>query len=246
MVWWKQSEVPVFALENLQQRSAAESNPVVFAGPSAEGLRRRYAGRCEFRPPIRRGELEALADGAPRTAVLLDGLFASSLAVTPTECRVALNRGWTLVGAASIGALRASELWSVGMIGVGTVYQMLRLGVIESDAEVAVAYHPETYRELTASLVHVRALLAAVYPGPAEHGRRESALAVAREIYWAERSWSALRAAWQRAGTDSALLRAALLESEAPRHHPKPADAALALRCVLDGGFGPRQEEELT
>lgn len=212
---------------------------VVFAGPSADHLRARYADRCQFRGPIQRGELAALvADTPPGTAVLLDGLFGSSLAVTPTECRQALHCGWRLVGASSMGALRASELWSVGMIGIGTIYQLLRLGVIESDAELAVAYHPETHRELTASLVHVRALLHALEP-ELPPGELERAIDVARSVYWAERSWAALRATWKRAGMSAALLDAAAREGEGPRHNPKRRDAALALSCVLDGGFGP-------
>jgi hypothetical protein len=68
-----------------------------------------------------------------------------------------------------------------------------------------------------ASLVHVRALLAAVCPGPAERARREQALVAARSVYWAERSWMAIRAAWQRAELDAALVRAAELEGQSQR-----------------------------
>jgi hypothetical protein len=43
-----------------------------------------------------------------------------------------------IVGASSMGALRAAELDSMGMVGIGTVYQYYRDGIIESDDDVAI------------------------------------------------------------------------------------------------------------
>jgi hypothetical protein len=206
----------------------------VFAGPSGASLQERYAQECRFRAPIRRGDLDALVSEEPPGVVLiLDGLFASQLAVTPAECRAALFRGWTLIGASSLGALRAAELWSVGMIGVGDIFNLLRLGILSADAELAVTYHPDTFEELTVSLVHVRAFLAgSKLPGVSD-AALELAFAAAQGIYWAERSWASVVAAWASHGLPDVLLTEARLEARRPMHHPKRHDAELALQTLL-------------
>lgn len=207
--------------------------PVVFAGPSLRGLSRAERTAIELRPPAKRGDIEALLQRKPGTALIVDGLFGAQMAVTPTECRQVLEAGWRLCGAASIGALRASELWSVGMLGLGEIYALLRLGVVDADAEVAVAYHPETFAELGASLVHVRAVLARAVQRGLEAERARLMLDVAREIYWAERSWSLLGATWRAAGVDAKQFTLVLELGKDPAHHPKVRDAEHSVGALL-------------
>jgi hypothetical protein len=113
--------------------------------------------RFKFHPPIQRGDLVALEQRShPGYALIVDGVFAGPLAVTGTECRTFMDAGWRLFGCSSLGALRAAELYSVGMIGLGCIYDLLRLGIVTDDAELAVAYHPSTWQELTISLINLR------------------------------------------------------------------------------------------
>lgn len=207
--------------------------PVVFAGPSLRGLSHAERTAIDLRPPAKRGDIEALLQQRPGTALIVDGLFGSQMAVTPTECRQVLEAGWRLCGASSIGALRASELWSVGMLGLGEIYALLRLGVVDADAEVAVAYHPETFAELGASLVHVRAVLALAIQRGLERERARLMLDVARELYWAERSWSLLAATWRAAGMDPKQIAVVLELGKDPAHHPKVRDAEHSVRALL-------------
>ena len=58
-----------------------------------------------------------------------------------------------MVGGASMGALRASELDDFGMVGIGKVYRDYRDGVIESDDDVAVVINPETMEQLSEALI---------------------------------------------------------------------------------------------
>ena len=60
-----------------------------------------------------------------------------------------------------MGALRASELDTHGMIGVGKVYEWYRDGVIESDDEVAVSTNPDTFEPISVPLVNIRETLKA-------------------------------------------------------------------------------------
>ncbi len=79
-------------------------------------------------------------------------------AVLPTYKQYTLigNAGVTVVGGCSMGALRASELDTYGMIGVGRIYRWYRDGVAESDDEVAVTFHPDTLEPLSVPLVNMR------------------------------------------------------------------------------------------
>jgi hypothetical protein len=218
---------------------APDPRPIVFAGPSLAHLPAAERARLDVRPPARRGDLEALLQREPGVAVLIDGLFGWSLAVTPTECRELLLAGWTLCGASSMGALRASELWSVGMVGIGEIYTMLRLGHIRADDEVAVAYHPDTHAEISASLVHVRYLLDRAERHLARQGVAVRALELARAIYWMERSWQRLFAAWREHGIDEAVIEYCRAAAADVRRHPKVFDAELAVRSVLAGIWIP-------
>lgn len=52
-----------------------------------------------------------------------------------------------------MGALRASELDDMGMIGVGKVYKAYKDAEIESDDDVAVVFNPQTSELLSEALI---------------------------------------------------------------------------------------------
>ena len=49
-----------------------------------------------------------------------------------------------MLGAASMGALRAVEMSRFGMIGVGTIFRWFRDARLVAEDELAVAYDPDT------------------------------------------------------------------------------------------------------
>ena len=80
---------------------------IVFFGPSiAESEVRRLAA-VTHAPPIKRGDLAAVEDHD--VYVILDGEFGQNMSVSPKEILSLLERGKTVIGASSMGALRASE-----------------------------------------------------------------------------------------------------------------------------------------
>jgi len=133
----------------------------IFAGPSIALINNEILKYFEIRPPIQRNQLENLLNeySEPQRVVIIDGIYGSNLTNTPRECRWLLQEGWELIGCSSLGALRASELWPVGMIGVGEVYNLFRLNILKSDADVAVAYD-QNNNELTISMVLIRKVIA--------------------------------------------------------------------------------------
>jgi ribosomal protein S12 methylthiotransferase accessory factor len=160
---------------------------VVYLGPSlpVDEARRRLP-HAEFRPPIRREDLSAIAPGS--VVGIIDGVFDQNLSVSPSEIRAAIHRGIAVLGSSSMGALRATEV--AEMVGVGRVYQMFRDGTVERDEEVAVAFEPETQRAISEPLVNIRYAvdrLVAQDTISAALGRR--LLEAAKGLFFAERSY---------------------------------------------------------
>ncbi|MCI6930805.1 MAG: TfuA-like protein, partial [Methanobrevibacter boviskoreani] len=94
---------------------------------------------ADYRPPVKRGDIFKILkeEEKPDIIGIIDGQFHSAPAVAHKEIMEALNEGITVVGGSSMGALRASELDSLGMIGVGFVYNEYKNGNIKSDDDVA-------------------------------------------------------------------------------------------------------------
>jgi hypothetical protein len=138
------------------------STDYVFAGPSlpAPQVRELLPG-CQVLPPIQHGDLLRLRPERGDRVLIIDGLFLQSAPVRHKEILMLLAQGVTVAGAASMGALRAAELWPYGMRGVGDIFRLHRDLVVTSDDEVAVIHcsAEEEYRQLSEPLVNIRIAL---------------------------------------------------------------------------------------
>ena len=135
---------------------------VVFLGPSlGHSEARDICPDAEFHPPVRFGDLYALASETPGQVLIVDGVFHDSTPVWQREILQLLRLGWLVLGASSMGALRALELEAYGMVGIGTVFEWYRSGRIEGDDEVALLHGVAEmdYQPLTLPLVDVRHVL---------------------------------------------------------------------------------------
>ncbi len=112
----------------------------------------RHLVDAEFRPPIRRGDLDQVEPG--RLVAMIDGVFEQTLAISPREVHQAVGRGVRLMGGSSMGALRAAEV--PGMMGIGRVYDWYRDGVISRDDEVSLLFDERDGRAVTVPMVNVR------------------------------------------------------------------------------------------
>jgi hypothetical protein len=81
--------------------------------------------------------------------VLIDGTFYQTLSVWIKELLYTMASGVRVIGASSMGAMRAAELWRYGMIGIGEIFEAYKEGSIQDDAWVAMSYDPETFKPLT-------------------------------------------------------------------------------------------------
>ena len=115
-------------------------------------------------PPAAMGDvLAAVLKYRPHAIGLVDGTFLSTMSVFHKELLFAMEQGTWLLGASSMGALRAAECSTYGMIGVGQIYQDLASGRLEDDDEVALTHAgaEDDFRPLSDALVSIRATLAA-------------------------------------------------------------------------------------
>jgi hypothetical protein len=137
-------------------------NVVLFCGPTITA-----AEACEVLDavcyaPAAQGDVYRAAVQRPFAIGIIDGYFDRVPAVWHKEILWAMSEGIHVFGSASMGALRAAELDSFGMTGVGTIYEAFRDGILEDDDEVAVVHAPAEYRYCAGSdaMVNIRATLA--------------------------------------------------------------------------------------
>ncbi|MBT2207843.1 MULTISPECIES: TfuA-like protein [Actinomadura] len=213
---------------------------VVFAGPSIDRAAIAELAPVEVRPPVKRGDLDALlAEPDPPGVVgIVDGQFLHGLMISPKEVLRALDRHprpVRVLGSSSMGALRAAELSEEGMVGVGRVFELYRSGEVDADDEVAITFDPDTLRPLCEPMVNIRiAVAAARDQGVVSAEAAETVLAAAKDLYFPERSYERilrLPAVRERVGADERDALRAFLDSPAAPD-AKREDAVALLRLM--------------
>lgn len=210
------------------------SETVIFLGPSLARTRARALLDVDYRPPIKRGDLSGMLGDPPRFIGIIDGEFFQSLSVSTKEILPFLEAGVTVLGASSMGALRAVELERYGMIGIGRIFQLFQTGAIDADDEVAVSYCPETYVTSSVPLVNYRIALAdAGEAGLISAAGSKRLIGIMKRLYFPDRTE---RKFWREAeATLSGKELCALREYfERERPDAKAADAVELLETVRD------------
>jgi hypothetical protein len=163
---------------------------IVFLGPSLERGAAETILPAEYRPPARRGDLlRAVQDGADNIG-LIDGVFHQESAVAHREILTAVKKGVRVVGASSMGALRAAEMDTLGMTGIGKIYRMYKSGELISDDEVALVFDPETGFALSEPLVNIRfTLKEAERQGVISTQEQAALLVAAQSVFYPQRTY---------------------------------------------------------
>jgi ribosomal protein S12 methylthiotransferase accessory factor YcaO len=141
------------AIPAVQARNA---HVTVFLGPSCPLHEAMSCLAANYRPAARRGDLLAAAAEGASTIALVDGRMVDEYAPDMQECASVIASGVSLVGTASLGAIRATELGVLGMVGHGWVFASFASGLVEADDEVVVLYDPDTTTPFTVPLVQIR------------------------------------------------------------------------------------------
>lgn len=172
-----------------------QPTPVIYAGSSIapEKVRAILPG-AQIMPPIQRGDLYRDRMLGFTFFVIIDGVFFNDLAISPREIIDVLNDGATIIGASSMGAIRAAECWPAGMMGVGSIYRLFRRGSLDSDEEVAVTFGPvNPHLVVSVPLINVRyATSRLVRLKSINQQQADNILSSAKNIFYANRNWNAI------------------------------------------------------
>jgi hypothetical protein len=213
------------------------SEACVFLGPSLAVAEAKAELDAVYLPPVTAGDIFRLQDKRPLAIGIVDGYFEHVPAVWHKEIMWIMAQGVHVFGSAGLGALRAAELDSFGMRGVGRVYQAVKDGTLDRDDEVAVAHEegPDGYRALSEAMVSIRATLEAAQRAQIISGATRDALATAgAALFYRDRTWPALLDAGKPAGADPAELGALRRWLPAGRIDQQAEDARSMLREMRD------------
>lgn len=137
---------------------------ILFAGPSLSPKAQALIASTDIQlnPPVKRGDFQALVDqGFLGNLIIVDGYFKQLLAIGHYEIRQTLENGCTVYGLSSMGAIRAYEMESLGMIGFGKVFDWFKKEEDFQDDEVSLLHGvAPDYTPFSEPLVHFRTCVA--------------------------------------------------------------------------------------
>ncbi len=141
-----------------------DKHTLIFLGPSlnVDEARAIYP-EGHFLSPVKCGDIFQAMRLKPKRIAIIDGIFEQTAAVWHKEILFALEKGVQVIGASSMGALRAAELSDFKMQGVGEVFQLFHTNELVDDDEVAVLHMPaqSQHEPISDAMVSVRATLKA-------------------------------------------------------------------------------------
>lgn len=165
---------------------------IVFVGPSLPDAAEHIPTDVISRAPAMQGDImQAVREGAELIG-LIDGQFEFVAPVWHKEILFALSKGVTVLGSASMGALRAAECAEFGMIGIGKIYEDYAIGQRWDDADVALLYGPPelNYPPISLPMVNVDATLQqAADLGLISPDQQKTISSAARDIFFKDRTW---------------------------------------------------------
>ncbi|WFU90404.1 TfuA-like protein (plasmid) [Rhizobium sp. CC1099] len=168
---------------------------VIFVGPSLPDAASFAGDEAFVCPPAVQGDVLAAVRRGASVIGLIDGGFEYTAPVWHKEILYALSQNVAVLGAASMGALRAAECQLFGMIGIGRIFREYEKGATVDDADVALLHGPMEYgyKSLTVPLVNVRATLDKLE----SEKQLASAMRVrleenAARIFFKERTWQSI------------------------------------------------------
>lgn len=198
----------------------------------------------QYCPPVKRGDLAAAIAAKPKIIGIIDGLFFENASVGHREILGAMKVGIRVIGASSMGALRAAELSSFGMEGVGEVYRRYQEGEIESDDEVALICDPVSNTALSEALVNIRITLEkAESSGIITPEERMALFSEAQKRYYPDRTWTQVI---RGAGLPSDRTEEILLWVKTSRVEQKQDDAKAALKYIATLMHPSKTQDEIS
>lgn len=169
------------------------NKPIVYLGPT---LKREEAIRildADYRDPAKKGDFLMLSRDSDEKKYVgfVDGVFLHDYPPSPIEVyHLATRKNIELIGASSLGALRAVELEKFGMKGIGKIFQLYKNGIINADDEVAVTFVRENNILQSEAMIDIRFNLFLAYKkGIITNQTKKRFAKIAKNIYFPFRNY---------------------------------------------------------
>ena len=144
-----------------------------------------------YKRPIQRGDLSLALKENPDIIAIIDGVFHQNSAVGHKEILNVMKNGIEVYGASSMGALRSSELDTLGMHGIGYVYRQYASGEVDSDDDVAVMLDSETLEALSEPMINMKYVFEnAVAESIITEEEKDELLSIAKKTYYPKRNYA--------------------------------------------------------
>lgn len=169
------------------------NKPIVYLGPT---LKREEAIRildADYRDPAKKGDFLMLSRDSDEKKYVgfVDGVFLHDYPPSPIEVyHLATRKNIELIGASSLGALRAVELEKFGMKGIGKIFQLYKNGIINADDEVAVTFARDNNILQSEAMIDIRFNLFLAYKkGIITNQTKKRFAKIAKNIYFPFRNY---------------------------------------------------------
>ena len=169
------------------------NKPIVYLGPT---LNREEASKildADYRDPAKKGDFLRLSHTSDdkKYVGFIDGVFLHDYPPSPIEVyHLATRKNIELIGASSLGALRAVELEKFGMKGIGKIFQLFKNGILDADDEVAVTFVRDKNILQSEALIDIRFNLFLAYKkGIITNQTKKRSVKIAKNIYFPFRNY---------------------------------------------------------
>lgn len=144
-----------------------------------------------YKKPIKRGDLGHDIKENPDIIAIIDGVFHQNSAVGHREILSVMKKGVKVYGSSSMGALRASELDTLGMEGVGYCYNEYASGNVTSDDDVAVMLDSDTLEAISVPLISMNYVFTnAVNENILTQEEKDELIRITKETYYPKRNYA--------------------------------------------------------
>jgi len=169
------------------------NKPIVYLGPTLSREEARKILDADYRDPAKKGDFLRLSytSDEKKYVGFIDGVFLHDYPPSPIEVyHLATRKNIELIGASSLGALRAVELEKFGMKGIGKIFQLYKNGIINADDEVAVTFVQDKNILQSEAMIDIRFNLFLAYKkGIISKQTKKRCVKIAKNIYFPFRNY---------------------------------------------------------
>jgi hypothetical protein len=169
------------------------NKPIVYLGPTLSREKAVKILDADYRDPAKKGDFLMLSQDSDEKKYVgfVDGVFLHDYPPPPIEVyHLATRKNIELIGASSLGALRAVELEKFGMKGIGKIFQLYKNGIINADDEVAVTFVRENNILQSEAMIDIRFNLFLAYKkGIITNQTKKRIAKIAKNIYFPFRNY---------------------------------------------------------